>query len=150
MFYMFQFLINILDRYTIIRMSGGSLAAVENIRKVRIEIRIHLNNLLKTIAVQQWLLIQDKFIFTTAWKPVNKVVVRETPHTLNGLKNHTERGVKSETPHTLNGLKNHTESGLKRKSRLSVNIYDDCELYISEVRYFPLKSCLSDGGDFPA
>ena len=62
MFYMFQFLINILDRYNIIRMSGGSQTAVENFRRVRIEVRTVLNNLLKTINVQKCLLIQEKFI----------------------------------------------------------------------------------------
>ena len=52
MFYMFQFLINILDRYITIRMSGGSLAAVKTIQSDPERTPDRLNNLLKTIKLR--------------------------------------------------------------------------------------------------
>ena len=55
MFYMFQFLINILDRYITIRMSGGSLAAVESVRRVRIEVRTVCTAIISTRSRQQQL-----------------------------------------------------------------------------------------------
>ena len=52
MFFMFQFLINILDRYITIRMSGGSLVAVKFIRSSPERTPGRLNNLLKTIKLR--------------------------------------------------------------------------------------------------